>query len=95
LESELAELRVVNAVGRSTTGGLLAYLVDDRERGDDKRPVGALADPGAVTLLLSYIAPEGAFPASAHGVGTRNCRTVIQWTVRRSLQVGVAAVPTA
>jgi hypothetical protein len=82
LESELARLRTLDAVRRPTTGGLLAYLVDDRRR-DNGRPVGGLDDRGAVTLLLSYIAPTAAVPRSGG---------VVQWTVRRSQQTGIAAV---
>ena len=82
LEPALEPLTTVAPTGRSTTGGLLAYLVDDRWRTDDI-PVGELTDPGAVTLLLSYIAPRAALP---------NGGSVIQWTVQRSQQQGTAAV---
>jgi hypothetical protein len=83
LERALANLRTVDSQGRPTTGGLLAYLVDDRVR-QDTQPIGTLTDRGAVTLLLSYIAPVAAVPPSG---------SVIHWTVRRAKQEGVAAVP--
>jgi hypothetical protein len=86
LEPELARLRTVDAGGRPTTGGLLAYLVDDRPRDANSLPIGDLSDRGAVTVLLSYIAPTAAIPKSGG---------VIQWTVRRSQEAGIAAVPTS
>jgi hypothetical protein len=84
LEPALAHLRTVDDHGRPTTGGLLAYLVDDRPRQDDQ-PVGELTDQGAVTLLLSYIAPTAAVPKGG---------SVIHWTVSRAHEAGVPAVPT-
>lgn len=84
LEPALGKMRTTDADGRPTTGGLLAYLVDDRKR-DEGRPEGDLTDRGAVTLLLSYISPTAAVPKSGG---------LIQWTVRRTQQSGVAAVPT-
>ncbi|SQE00134.1 Z1 domain-containing protein [Parafrankia sp. Ea1.12] len=83
LEVELARLRTVDAQDRPTTGALLAYLVDDRRRNDQRQPSGDLTDAGAVTILLSYIAPTAAVPKGG---------AVIRWTVRRSQQKGIAAV---
>jgi hypothetical protein len=82
LEPALADLRTVDNHGRPVTGGLLAYLVYDRPR-PEGQPAGDLAEPGAVTLLLSYIAPTAAVPKGG---------SVILWTVSRAQQEGIAAV---